>query len=136
MSYYVDFRGGEFHIEKKNMGAAADALREYRRGCGYDVGHNESLVELLDDCCWRVEDLDDDGGIAYMYLDDNVIGDEEDWFKVIAPYVKPGSYLVFEGEDGHIWCWYFNGRDCTAHVGTIIFPDLQSNSGDEIAICT
>ena len=134
--YEADFRGGNFHIEKRNMDAAADAFRRYRRECGCKVSDNADLVELLQAECWRVEQLDNEGGISYIYPGDTCIADEKDWFKAIAPYVRQGSHLIFEGEDGHIWCWYFDGKDCTEHTGTIIFPDLQTNSGDEIALCT
>ena len=124
MSYSVQFRGGEFHIDRKNMKPAENALRAYRMRCGYDVANDATLVDMLCDCCW-VPEMDGNGDINYIYLDDDYIGDEEDWFEEIAPFVRRGSHLALEGDDGYIWCFYFDGRHCTQHHGVITFPSIM-----------
>ena len=132
MSYSVQFRGGEFYIDKKNIKSAENALMSYRTRHGYDTAENATLVDMLCDCRWVPEE-DNGGNIIYIYLDDEYLGDEEYWFEEIAPFVKRGSYLAFEGVDGHFWCYYFDGRHCTQHSGVITFTPT---TGKKIAIDT
>lgn len=136
MGYDVSNRGGRFFLGQSKSSDAAKALRKYRVSCGYDCDKSESLVDILNDLCWRAE-IDDAGNIVDLYLNDERLGDEETFFEVLAPFVKPGSFIALEGEDGYIWCFYFDGRHCTQHHGVIVFPDIQpNNAAQKIEIST
>ena len=129
MGYDVSNRGCKFFISRNFFGNAAVALRGYLKRCGYGPANNDSLVDMLSDHCWVV-DKDKDGNINEIYLDDDRLGDDQDMFEAIAPFVQAGSYIAFEGEDGFIWCFYFDGKHCTSHNAVITFPTIpNSDSG-------
>ena len=135
MSYSINYRGGSFCIKRAMKQRAADALRRYKNESGYDIPQSDTLEEILSECCWNAE-TNVAGDIVEMYLEDNVLGDEEEWMEVIAPFVKPGSWLAFEGEDGYIWCYYFDGEHCSEHHGVITFPTVPKNNLSEVLIET
>lgn len=144
MSYDVSFRGGNFFIWHLNKKPAAKALIKYckdatlHRDCCYDVPRdNDSLEDILASFGWIVETVDKQGNITDIYFDLECLGDEDEWFDVIAPYVRKGSWLAMEGEDGDIWCYYFDGSHCTTHEGCITFPSIPDGAYREGAtICT
>ena len=126
MGYDVSNRGSKFFISRNFFDQAAEALRNYRRKCGYDPASDSSLAALLSDYYWIVEN-DENGNIIDIYLDDDRIGDDDEMFDAIAPFVQAGSYIALEGEDGFIWCFYFDGTHCTSHNAVITFPTIPNN---------
>lgn len=53
--------------------------------------------------------FDDDGNLNALYYNDK-IGAEEHFIGAIAPYVKAGSHILWRGEDGEMWLYYFDGK--------------------------
>ncbi len=47
---------------------------------------------------------------------------DTDFFSVFAQYVKKGSYIEFDGEDGERWRVVFDGRSCWEENATISWP--------------
>lgn len=129
MGYRVFQRDSKFSILAGNKRPALNAL------LGYDAeqvlknrfrrpsGNQSTLESLLKEWDWQVE-TDADGNITDICFENERLGEEYEWFDRIAPYVVPGSYIAFEGEDGAIWCHYFDGKRCTEHQGKIIFPSI------------
>jgi len=52
--------------------------------------------------------------------------DAEDLFNIIAPFVKPGSYISFQGEDDNMWAYYFDGTSWEEYYGITCFPGMPS----------
>lgn len=48
-------------------------------------------------------------------------GTEEEMFNVIASFVKAGSYIEMQGEEGKRWRWMFDGETCKEKPGEIIW---------------
>lgn len=52
-------------------------------------------------------ELIDNGDRSYYLCYDSKIGDEEHFFRALAPYVEHGSYICWRGEDGALYRWEF-----------------------------
>lgn len=52
--------------------------------------------------------FDDDGNVTDLAYD-NKSGQEELFLNAIAPLVKEGSYIGWQGEDGEMWVNVFKG---------------------------
>lgn len=139
MSYYVEPRGGQFFIANENQPEAAEALRKFCAENHHDFHHpekNANLADLLHLHCWE-SFADTDGNIVNIYMDSDTLDDDKELFNSIAPYVRAGSYLAFEGEDGCIWCYYFDGQHCKEYPGVITFPSIPpTNKHKPIALGT
>ena len=133
MSYYVLGRGSEFHIDSSVKQDAAAALIAYDNAARAENPYRDSisdcknLEEILRVWGWDTTD-DNDGNIDGICLVEEQLGDEEEWFEIIAPFVKEGSYIALEGEDGYIWCYYFDGSHYTTHKGEITFPTIRHSN--------
>ncbi len=72
--------------------------------------------------CWRWHiDFDDDGNICEISFNGEKLGDEEFFFKKIAPFVKDNSYIECLGEDNYMWRWKFVNGVCTEISPKIIW---------------
>lgn len=58
--------------------------------------------------------------------------DTEYFFNIIAPYVKPGSYISFQGEDDNMWAYYFDGKSWEEYYGVTCFPGMPSELPNRI----
>lgn len=56
----------------------------------------------------------DDEGVVLIHGYASKMGNEEDFLRVIAPYVKSGGYLDWEGEDHAFWRQKFNDGQMTS----------------------
>ena len=88
--------------------------------------------ENLKDACKNIKSLEQLFS-SYYYEPENekadIIGltfegeklsySEMELFNVIAPYVKDGSYIQMMGEDGSMWRWVFDGKECNEISPTI-----------------
>ena len=72
---------------------------------------------------WSV-DADDQGNLINLVFDGDQAREAMSLvLECIAPWVKPGSYVVLEGEDGLIWRWYFNGKTIIEQYARLVFDD-------------
>ena len=62
-----------------------------------------------------------DMAYSEIYFDGEKLGDDAILFEAIAPYVKKGSFIEMNGEDGCIWQWQFNGKTCIEKAATVSF---------------
>ena len=62
--------------------------------------------------CWRWNiELDKHGNIVGIGFEGEKLGDDEVFFKAIAPFVKHDSFIEMCGEDHAMWRWKFsNGK--------------------------
>ena len=66
-----------------------------------------NIAEALEEIRY-IPEYNKNGDICNVQFIGEKYGDEEIFFKALAPYVETGSYLCFEGEDGDTWKWVFN----------------------------
>lgn len=130
MGYRNSTTAAQFLIPTDNLTAAAKTVL------------SDDLAEDLQQMGFNVETTDD--GLSITGYDYENQGDEEDYLIALAPYVKAGSYLEWEGEDSLRWRWDFDGKDMyytSGHTAfhpridydtlrTTIRDGLNADSGD------
>jgi len=67
----------------------------------------KTFSEAMEEFRWQVE-IDDDGDVnGISFLGEKFANDDDYIFEALAPFVKSGSYIEMNGEDGAIWRWAF-----------------------------
>ena len=72
---------------------------------------HDNLPHMLREWRWDAS-MDGDGNVVGLSFSGEKSGDDLILFGAIAPFVKKGSYIEMEGEDGECWKWVFNGKTC------------------------
>ena len=69
----------------------------------------------------------DDAGDIYgiIFNGEKYTGDELTFLNAIAPYVRAGSYIEMQGEEGERWKWFFDGKTCIEYEAQILYQDLE-----------
>lgn len=80
----------------------------------------ESLEKALGEWGYYPE-TDEAGNITDLYFDGGKMGDEDQMFEAIAPFVRQGSYLDFRGEEDAVWRWEFTGQSMIEKSGRVVF---------------
>ncbi len=70
------------------------------------VGDASTFEDAMRECRWDL-DLDADGDVVGIDFVGEKLGDDEQAFSAIAPWVKHGSFIEMVGEDGDRWRWVF-----------------------------
>lgn len=123
MGYYVNTTGNDFIIPKENFEAAYKAMcdinqyDELKRGGGGGEKWFSWMRPNYPEVCKTIFDILDELGFDYWTDDttgditgvsyDNKMGNEDIFFCAIAPFVKEGSYINWNGEDHEQWQWLF-----------------------------
>jgi hypothetical protein len=69
---------------------------------------------------WRWEsEFDDDMNLVGLQFEGQNLGDDNILFEAIAPFVKAGSYIEMNGEDGEKWRWIFDGKTMVEKTATV-----------------
>ncbi len=110
--------GGLICIPAKDLGAALEAIKKWEqhkaaRGDGH--WHHDKILQAqdLDDAVrgWDLTcEYDKDGNLAGIEREYSNWTDEADLFDQIAPFIQPGGWLEFLGEDGDRWRFVFTGK--------------------------
>ena len=123
MGYCVEMTKCKFFIRKENEYNVFNALKELlnnedlRWVDKYSALNTNDLGELLYELGYSSE-LDQYENIINLNFCGEKLGDDYKIFKVIAPFVKRGSYIEMLGEDEDMWRWSFDGKTCIE-----IFPN-------------
>lgn len=130
MGYYVELIDNKFHIAYSQQNACLKAMKQMM-GPEYDSwkkgGSWENGKRIAARYSWvNTEEVlqaktVDEALLAWGYIvcrnskgditkieqreGEAKLGDEELLFKFIKPYITPGSYVRFRGEDGEEWLW-------------------------------
>lgn len=124
MGYYAHSNESDLLILKDRQAALIDHVKEY-----YD---EDARVQSVKD----VPDLFAEFGLSAEFnenMDIDAVWFEyqkfrseelESFMGVIAPYVEPGSYITFCGEDDCLWAYYFDGLGYKEYGGHIAFPGM------------
>lgn len=104
----------EVQIPPAKCEAALEAIKKMHEGGissswvdGPTVLKAKTLIEALSE--WRYEsDLDDDtGDMVISCFTGEKLGDDEQLWEALAPYVKSGAVIDCRGEDDARWRWAF-----------------------------
>lgn len=132
MGYCIKMTNSNFAIKKENFEKALKNLKDIftpeNMTCYDSIGgkryfhfrwvntetvlESEELGEALEEIRYTPE-YNENGDICDVEFTGEKYGDEEIFFKALAPYIESGSYLCFEGEDGDIWKWVFEDGKVT-----------------------
>ena len=70
--------------------------------------------------------IDDEGDIySTTFNGEKYTGSEITFLNAIAPYVREGSYIEMQGEEGERWKWFFDGKTCIEYEAQILYQDLE-----------
>jgi hypothetical protein len=70
-----------------------------------------NLEGLLTALRWRPT-CDKEGNIINVEYEGGKLGEDEEIWGVFAPFIRSGSFIEMEGEDGECWRWVFDGKEC------------------------
>lgn len=126
MGYSFRIVESSFSVKRENeelaVKALADSAAAAPRVFQNDIRRaKDNLQMALMAIGWEPEvdgDSNEISGKIYS-LWEKISGNELIIFDAIAPYVESGSYIYICGEDGEIWRWYFNGKNCVEQKAKI-----------------
>jgi hypothetical protein len=131
MGYCISLVESKFHIKAANKKPALKAIKalakdtsKMRSGTWADGALTQRRFTWVDTEeflgaktleaaleAWRWEaGLDEEtGDVVHLNFQGEKMGEDEELWKAIAPFVESGSYLQISGEDGATWRWCFKG---------------------------
>lgn len=118
MGYCMSQVDGSFLMKRENQDAAFKAVKEQMGGKAYHwqeaswMKNARDIQAVFDEWRYQPETDDETGDIVAIEFIGEKLGDELEFFKVIAPFVEKDSYLEMSGEDGSMWRWKFDGTTC------------------------
>lgn len=137
MGYYMNLMKADFKILKNNHDNILKAIKELagKETIKDSGGRHFSWVETRDFLearhiedafkAWRWEvSFDENDDINDISFNGEKSGDDDIFFKAIAPFVVDGSYIQMQGEDGYIWRWIFKGKSVTEVPAKISFNEV------------
>lgn len=80
----------------------------------------QGLVNIFTQLGFECTTINDDGDLLLGWYDAKT-GDEEHFLETVAPFVTPGSYIEWEGEDDTYWRLDFDGSSVKTSYGTIVY---------------
>ena len=130
----MDQRGSNFYISFNDIENTLTAIKNLAgmetikdsSGAHFSwVGTKEfleasTLNEAFEAWRWNIA-LDEEGSVVDLYFEGEKIGDDKILFDAIAPYVKEGSFIEMQGEDGALWRWVFSNGECEERYATIVW---------------
>ena len=134
MGYCINQGNTQFFLDKTRTAEAFLALKSFaqrvllqeKKSFSWVMGDTllraRDLREFLSEWRWDIA-LDIDGSITNLRFTGEKMGSDLQLFKALAPYVKPGSFIVMHGEDGATWRWFFNGVTCLEQDAEVRFAD-------------
>lgn len=129
MGYCIDSVKSKFEIKKENKEKALLALKglaaKVQRLMWIDtdvITESEYLEEALDECGWELQH-DGDCEIIGIEFQREKLGDEDQIFAAIAPFVENESFIEMRGEDGDCWRWIFKNGECKEVHAKQVFED-------------
>ncbi len=145
MGYCIRMDEAKFHVRADRKEAALDALRamwldpDSTMGGGvYQHGKRSQAFfswmnasSLAEGTCatfeqgmddWRYPVTNDpEGNVVDISFEGEKIGDEDQMFRAIAPFVTAGSYVAMLGEDGARWRFVFDGSTVEQQQARVVW---------------
>ena len=124
MGYLIKSIHSSFFLSNENKSKAYDTIKEWVTDEEDGIIYGDFLwvdIDLLEEAttieeqlkAWRWSPKNDSyGNIISVEFVGEKEGEDEEFLSVLAPYVRPNSYIEMEGEDGAMWKWIFDGKCC------------------------
>jgi hypothetical protein len=143
MGYHMSQQFARFFVSKENADKAAKAIQALHgketihdgSGAHFSWVDNkfyeiEGFEPLMSEWRWEVTE-NDDGDFDSIEFVGEKSGDDLILFQAIAPFVKKGSYIEMQGEDGALWRWVFNGKTCQEVNARVEWDDDEEEETEE-----
>ena len=125
MGYHMTQRDARFHLPRRHFKAALKAVRQLLSAPLYDSADHptrqRSLAKVLPVLGWEVEQDIQTGDIVSILFAGEKAHEDLELLKVLAPFVKKGSFIAMDGEDGCLWRWWFNGQSVSEQYGHVVY---------------
>lgn len=119
MGYDICQRDSSFRICKDNFaGLVKAAIQRFPEL----FDEMSSVREIFKEFDFEV-DKDAEGNLDDIVFTGEKAGGEDELFDAIAPFVEAGSSISFYGEDGNIWQYCFDGKQCRDESPLLIWPE-------------
>ena len=141
MGYLATLKQSKFFIKAENKEKAFQHLKSALRpktviGISQDgqmttsTADSKTLEEFLDIWSYGAS-VDEEGNIDDIEFNSDKPGDSEELFEALAPFVKHGSFIEWEGEDGWIWRWKFVEGKLQEETATLVWKDAEGRKEPE-----
>lgn len=129
MGYCMSMTESKFNVKKENIGYALDAVKSLAKENNHlswvdsqTVIEADTFEEAMEEFRYDVI-VDENGNANYICFIGEKLGDDEDLFSVIAPFVESGSYIEMCGEEGEFWKWRFKDGKFSTVYAEKVYPD-------------
>lgn len=92
----------------------------------------ETLEDALNEWRWDVTE-DSEGNIRGLTFSGEKLGDDEDLFCNLAPFIEHRGYIEIRGEDDAQWRWVFWRGEIRTEYPSITWPYEQMTPAMELA---
>ncbi len=136
MSYTHELGDVEFTIKAENINKAFKATKKYLCDKDYPrIKRATDIDDIFSEFWLNAYRGNDDGDITDIDTIDNGIGEiPEDLFVGIAPFVEPGSFIEFHGDENDHYMVKFHNGQCEIITGKVIYPDSTQLSHDRMDV--
>ncbi len=104
----------------KERAQSADATHEHR-SFAETISNLETVEEALEAWSWQL--MDNGDGTSWLECLGDALCDDRLLFDAIAPFVEAGSFIEMSGEDGTLWRWHFDGKQCEEQLGHVVLGE-------------
>jgi hypothetical protein len=119
MGYCIELSEHKFKIKKEDSQAVVEALHEFAKSKERKIMWVDkdpllqatTILEAFDEIRYQLK-VDSNGDFELDYFSGEKYGDDEKILNSIAKYIEPNSYIEFEGEDGIVFQFFFDGENC------------------------
>jgi hypothetical protein len=127
MGYCMSQSDSKFKILKDSFDKIKEAVlaaKERKTRFGFaNIEHlnsNSNIEDIFEEFSWEIE-KNEQGDVCYIQFTGEKMGNDLEFFNVIASHVVAGSFIEMSGEDGGLWRWVFDGKTCKEISPTIIW---------------
>lgn len=131
MGYYVRTTGSNFYVAQSKKNAAYEALCALNQRDDLKTGGSfswmaadypskcEDLKEVLEEVGFDVVE-DEAGNVTGLHYDSKT-GQESLFLSALAPFVRDGSHIDWQGEEGEHFRYEFSGGRMLERDGRIVW---------------
>lgn len=126
---YEAYGGGTINIKKDKFQKVIDTaiekdqyLKEYMVRQKQDADIEQKLCSVFDYYGYEIIDFDSDGNTEYLSRDSCRLGNDDQFFAAIAPYVEQMD-IEMTGEDDCKWKYVIRNGEFNEYNGVVIYPD-------------
>jgi len=83
--------------------------------------HAETATRILAEAEYATV-ADEEGNITSFYFDASGMGDHEELYQSLAPFMRGGSFLELCNEMGDLWRWVFDDGKCIRTSPVVLWP--------------